>query len=171
MPSLPDPGQLQDGANGTAVLTAGGGNHFPTTTWTWGAGTGGIGDDFTMDDTNADRLRTIPTDGSAFSLNCNSCGTSTGTVLNIVTTDGSVTGLSAFAFPPPTTKRVQIRCAFVGQTNMMVPANVSAYLMSSGATRIQATYIRANFGIPNPSIEEIRAIGGHAMVGFTTPSP
>lgn len=167
MPMLPDPGQLADSASVTAVLTPGGGNHFPVTTITFG----NVGDDFSVDDTNANIIRGIPTDGSAFSVTCGStCGSSVGTVLNITTTDANLTGISSpFAMPPPATKRVSIRCAELSGT-INVPANVSAYLMNSGATRIQTNFVRANFGAPNPASEGLSAvIGGHAIVGFTTP--
>lgn len=164
-PMLPDPGQLSDGASATAVLTPGGGNHFPATTITYS----NVGDDFTMDAANADRLRTIPLDGTAFSVSCDSCGTSIGTVLNITTTDTPVTGLSPFAMPPPTNKRVTVRCAEVGATTITVPANVSAFLMNSGATRIQTNYVRGTFGTPAPANAGLAGvISGHAMVGFTT---
>jgi hypothetical protein len=165
-PGLVDPGQLADGASATAVLTPGGGNHFPATTITYA----NVGDDFTMDAANADLLRTIPTDGSGFTIGCATCGTSIGTVLSIVTTDTAVTGLGGTAMPAPTTKRVSIRCAEVGATSITVPASVSAYLMTSGATRIQTTFIRATFGTPNPSNPGLQGvISGHAIVGFTTP--
>jgi hypothetical protein len=80
-------------------------------------------------------LRNLPVDGSAFEVACDSCGTSIGTVLNITTTDGSLAGVtSPFAMPPAVNERVNIRCAEVGATRIMVPANVSAFLMSSGAS-------------------------------------
>jgi hypothetical protein len=165
-PMLPDPGQLADGASATAVLTPGGGNHFAATTVTYG----NVGDDFTMDATNAGTLRNLPLDGSAFTVACETCGTAIGTVLNITTTDGSLAGItSPFAMPPPATKRVNIRCAEVGASMIMVPANVSAFLMSSGATRIQTNFVRGTFGAPSPANAGLASvISGHAMVGFTT---
>lgn len=165
-PGLADPGQLADGASATAILTPGVGDHFPTTTITYGD----AGDDFTMDDASADLLRNIPTDGRAFSLSCAACGQSIGTILTITTTDANVVGLSPIAMPLPTTKRVSIRCAEVGQSTITVPALISARLASAGATRIQATFVRGNFGTADPATDELaQVIAGHAMVGFTTP--
>lgn len=165
-PMLADPGQLSDGASATATLTPGGGSHFPVTTITYS----NVGDDLSMDATNAGLLRNLPRDGTEFALECMTCGTSIGTVLNITTTDGSLAGItSPFAMPPPATKRVNIRCAEVGATRITVPANVSAFLMSSGATRIQANFVRATFGAPAPSTPGLTGvIAGHALVGFTT---
>jgi hypothetical protein len=165
LPGLVDPGQLADGASATAVITPGGGNHFPATTITYG----NVGDDFTMDDSNAGIMRNLPSDGSAFTLTCATCGTSIGTVLNITTTDGSVAGLPATTMPPPATKRVNIRCAEVGTGTITVPANVSAHL--AGATRIQTNYVRGTFGAPSPANAGLAGvISGHAIVGFTTPN-
>jgi hypothetical protein len=129
-----------------------------------------VGDDFAIDDTSAGVLRALPGDGSAFTISCGaSCGSSFGTILNITTTDTSVAGLSAFAMPPPTTRRVNIRCAEAGVTSLTVPANVSAYLVSSGATRIQASFIRGSFGASNPQNAGLtNVVAGHAIVGFTT---
>ncbi len=165
-PMLPDPGQLSDGASATATLVPGGGNHFPATTITYS----NVGDDFTMDATNAGVLRNLPLDGSEFFVECMTCGTSIGTVLNITTTDGSLAGItSPFAMPPPVNKRVSIRCAEVGATRITVPPAVSAYLMNSGATRIQANYVRGTFGTPSPANAGLSGvISGHALVGFTT---
>jgi hypothetical protein len=165
-PGLPDPGRLVDSASATAVLTPGGGNHFPPTTITYA----NVGDDFTMNAASADLMRTIPTDGTDFSIGCDTCGTSIGTVLTITTTDGSVAGLPPTAMPAPMTKRVIVRCAEVGATTITVPANVSGEIASSGATRIQATFVRATFGTPNPANPGLSGvIAGHALIGFTTP--
>ena len=162
---LADPGMLADGASATAVVTPGGNNNFPSTTIAYG----NVGDDFTMDDTNAGRLRDLPRDGSPFSIACATCGASTGTVLSITTTDASVAGQSPFAMPLPTTKRVNIRCAEIGATTLTVPAIVSQYLASASATRIQATFVRGSFGSPSPAHAGLSSvIAGHAMVGFTT---
>lgn len=167
MPGLQDPGQLSNGASATAVITPGGGNHFPMTTITYG----NVGDDFTMTAANSDLMRNIPRDGSAFTLNCDMCGTSIGTVLNITTTDAPVVGQSPFAMPASLTKRVNIRCAAVGTGLIEVTPEVSAYIMNSGATRIQAIYIRGTFGSANPQNAGLAAvIAGHALVGFTTPT-
>jgi len=122
----------------------------------------------------------FPTNSASFTLGCDdgaACNHGTGTgalgsILNIITTDAPVTGLSPFAFPPPVTKRVQIRCIKVGPTEITVPAAYSAHLTRamSGGNRIQATFIRANqagttnsTGAPNQAL----IAGGHGEVGFT----
>lgn len=178
LPGRIDPGHLDNAA--TVSITAvgnaaGGGNHIGNWTMTTGAG-----DDFTVTDAIANLMRNIPLDGSAFTIECDAtgtpsnCGSSVGTVLNIVTTNGSLTGItSPFAMPPPdgtNPKRVNIRCAAIGPTSITVPAQASAYLMTSGATRIQTTLIRANLGTATPANPAILPIAGHALVGFTTPT-
>ena len=166
MPGLADPGQLSDSASVTAALTPGGGNHFPATTITYS----NVGDDFTMDATNAARMREIPRDGSSFTIACDACGTSIASILTITTTDASVAGLSPFAMPTPTSKRVDVRCAVLGATTITVPANVSAYIMSSGATRIRTSFVRGTFGAVSPQNAGLAwSTSGHAMVGYTTP--
>ena len=110
------------------------------------------------------------TNGSSFSVGCSTCGTAVGTILTITTTDGSVAGLSPTQMPLPVNRRVIIRCAEVGATSISVPANVSAYLMTAGATRIQATYVRSTFGSPIPANANlVNALSGHGVVGYTTP--
>lgn len=161
-PSLADPGQLQDNASATAVLSSS--TNFPGTTVTYGD----AANDFTMDDTNADRLRNIPRDGSAFSINCNNCGDAIGSVLAITTTNAPLTGISSKYAMPTGTARTSIRCAVVGSSQIDVPANVSAFIMNSGATRIQANYVRGKFGTPAPANAGLAGvISGHAYVGFT----
>lgn len=169
-PGLADPGQLPNDARVVATLVAGGGNHFPDTTLTWG----NVGDDFAMDDANADRLRNVPTDGSAFTLSCltGSCGTSIATLVSITTTDAPVTGLALTAMPPPVTKRVNIRCAFIGPTSITIPTSVSAFLMTSGATRIQTSFIRGMLAASAPTNAGLwGTVAGHALIGFTTVTP
>ncbi|MBK9031383.1 MAG: hypothetical protein IPL61_08600 [Myxococcales bacterium] len=169
-----DPGQLADTATATAHFTtnaAGGGAHLANFDVNFPL----IGDDFDINTATADVLRNIPTDGSEFQVACTNCSGSTGGLINIVTTDGSITGLSPFSFPAPVTKRVQVRCAALNPAPpavpgpLVVPASISAYLMNSGATRIQATFIRASFGQTVPSNSAMTAIAGHAFVAFTTP--
>lgn len=139
------------------------------------SGANGIGDAFTLGTMNGKVTpTTIPTDGSAFTVGCDdaaACGTSLGSILNIITTDATL-GASPFSFPPPVTKRVQIRCIEVGATTITVPAAYSARLTRamSGGTRIQATFIRSNqAGATNMSgpPNTVLIAGGHAEVGFT----
>jgi hypothetical protein len=73
-----------------------------------------------------------------------------------------------WVLPPPTTKSVLVRCTGFG-TSITVPASVSAYLTpaSSGATRLQTTFIRT--GLDSPQVgEPITILAGHALIGITT---
>ena len=74
-------------------------------------------------------------------------------------------GLSPFAMPLPTTKRVMIRCAAIGQTSVTVPAPYMAAIMTSGYRRIQATFMRPALMSGGPAT--VNALSGHAIVGFT----
>lgn len=167
-PGVADPGFLANDATVTFMLTSGGGMDFDTFT-SVNSGAGGVGDDFTLATAEAIKLNAIPRDGAAFTVTCDAAGcpagTADGTVLNIVTTDTATAGLSPFAMPPPTTKRVQIRCAALGSSAITVPAAYSAFIMNSGATRIQASFIRGDLMGGGPP--EVSAVSGHAVVGFT----
>lgn len=178
-PFAADPGQLTNDASATISYNTtanGGGGHVAN----FMIQHANVGDDFGITDAVANTLTHIPTSGT-FSLGCdqagNRCGTSGVQLLNIVTTDAPVTGLSPFAFPAPMTKRVQIRCAAFCNgdaaapcSDISVPPAVTAHL--AGATRIQALLIRANLtatspnGLFNPAVFPL---SGHAYVGFTTP--
>jgi hypothetical protein len=139
-------------------------------------GSNGIGDGFTLGTADGKVLPTsIPTDGSAFTIGCDdapSCGTALGTVVDIVTTDAPL-GASPFSFPPPVTRRVQIRCIKVAARSVTVPAEYAAHLARamSGATRIRTQFSRVNQAgaqnvTPPPNVATIA--GGHAEVGFVT---
>lgn len=165
-PMAPDPGFLTDTASIDFVHTMGGGGHIPDFTATTSAA-GSVGDDFTLPLASLNLLNAIPRDGTAFTVGCAdaaSCGTASGTLINIVTTDGPTAGLSPFTMPLPTTRRVQVRCASLGAISITVPAAYSALIMGSGATRIQTTFIRPTLmaGVAN-----VTSISGHAVVGFT----
>ena len=177
LPGLASPGQLADDATVTATFVAGngstvpGGNHFGNFMITW---TGAqLGNEFTLDDTNANLLRNIPTNGTGFTISGGAADTAGGAVLNIVTTDTALPqGASPFTFPTPTAKRVNVRCAVLGNNTITVPDAVAAFLTPamSGRTRVQATFVRATLGIPTPSpTNSVTPIAGHAVVGFTTP--
>jgi hypothetical protein len=74
-------------------------------------------------------------------------------------------GLSPFAMPPPTTRRVTVRCAALGVAAITVPAPYAALLTTSGATRIQTVLLRPALmmtGLPN-----VIAVSGHAIIGFS----
>lgn len=165
IPGAADPGFLADNAAASFALTPGGGNHFDAFT----AMAADVGDDFTLDNAELDKLNATPTSNAALTIACNtgtgSCGNATGSLLNIVTTDASVAGLSPFAMPFPTTKRVQIRCASIGQPSITVPAAYMAALGTSGYTRIQTTFMRPALLGGGPAT--VNAIAGHAIIGFT----
>jgi hypothetical protein len=178
IPGAPPGGFLGDNENVTFVKAAS--THFDAFPANLGfAGAQGIGDSFTLGTMNNKVTpTTIPTNGTQFTVGCDdtaSCGQSLGSILNIITTDGTL-GASPFSFPPPTAKRVQIRCIEVGATTITVPAAYSAHLARamSGANRIQATFIRSNqAGATNASgpPNQVLIAGGHAEVGFTTVPP
>lgn len=178
-PFAADPGQLTNDASATISFNTtanGGGGHVAN----FMIQHNNVGDDFGITDAVANTLTHIPTTGT-FSLGCdqagNRCGAAGVQLLNIVSTDAPVAGLSPFAFPAPMTKRVQIRCAAFCNgdavqpcADISVPAAITAHL--AGATRIQALLIRANLtatspnGLFNPGVFPL---SGHAYVGFTTP--
>jgi len=133
------------------------------------------GDNFTLDAASEGNLIAPPLDGAAFTLDCPdaaSCGDGIASVLNIQTTDGDVTGLSQFTLPPPVTKATLARCtSTIGLgAAVTIPAEVSAYLMSSGATRVQSTFVRASLVLTTtpPTNNKVTLIGGSSKVGFYT---
>ncbi|HUQ08646.1 MAG TPA: hypothetical protein VM261_39410 [Kofleriaceae bacterium] len=170
-PGAADPGFLRDDNTTSFAHTAGGGNHFADFTVTTGNNT--VGNDFTLATAEAAKLNAVPETNAAFSIVCDAAGcpigSASGTILNIVTTDGAVPAQPQlfFVMPPPVTKRVQVRCAALqgnvaGQT-ITVPAAYMALIQNAGATRIQASYIRPQLMASDP----VTAISGHALVGFT----
>ncbi|KAB2896348.1 MAG: hypothetical protein F9K40_14645 [Kofleriaceae bacterium] len=167
IPGAADPGFINDDNTVSVTLTAGGGNHFDTFTSTTSSAT--FGDDFDLATAELEKLNAIPEDGTAFTITCDAAdcpaGSAAGTVLNIVTTDAPTAGLSPFAMPLPTTKQVKIRCGVLGSGAITVPAAYSALIQSSGATRIQASFIRGALLIGGP--ENVSVVAGHAVVGFT----
>jgi hypothetical protein len=170
-PSLADPGQLADSASVTVAVTgnaSGGMNHFGSFSRT----IANAGDDFTVLDADANRMRNIPIDGTAFSLSCSSCGTANGMAVQIVTTDTALPP-DPYVFPTPTSKSVQIICTGTGVSTINVPANVSAFLqasMTNNARRIRTVLLRAERDLTPPSATtNMAVIVGHSLVGFTSP--
>lgn len=167
-PSLADPGQLADNATMTVAVngTANGGmNNFGSFNATFT----NVGDDFTIDDVNASVLRSIPDDGSAFTLTCNTCGSANAMVLNILTTDGLVTG-DPYAFPPASSKQVEVVCTALAATSITVPANVSAFLTvaMSNRQRTRALLLRLELQVPATTAgSSMSVLAGHALLGFT----
>jgi len=179
-PASNDPGLLED--DDTIVIHHAASADVPEFEATVDSGNPnpGIANDFTLGTADGKVLPgAIPTNGAAFTIGCDddaACGKSAsdsgafGSLVNIVTTDAPTTGLSPFVVPPPTTRRIQIRCTEVGQTKVNIPAEFSALIQSAGATRIQTTFIRGNLGslVPN-TIQGVNVLGGHAKVGFQNP--
>jgi hypothetical protein len=169
IPGVADPGFIANGEEITAVLTPGGGKHFAAASPKVLAASS-----FTLDDASATRIVNIPTDGTAFTVGCTGTGGSgcettdaNGSILLIQTTDGDVTGKPAPFFPPITAKRVTIRCAVLGAGSVTVPAAYSAKIMTSGATRIQATFLRNRLVQVGSQAAGINYVAGHGVVGFT----
>lgn len=144
-----------------------------------------VGDDFTLGTATSASTpmiakvlpTSIPTDGSEFVIGCDTtgaCGNSIGALVNIVTTNATVSMTNPFDFPTGTS-RTQIRCANLTSPTgeVRVPASISAHLRraESGANRIQVTYIRGNFAVigdVTPPNATTNFLGGHGEVGFVT---
>jgi hypothetical protein len=176
IPTVGDPGFIDDTDELTVALTTGGEGDFESFTRAFTTAAGGIGDDYQLDDASRTGIRAIPVDGSAFSLSCEgaggTCNTAIGSVLTITTTDAPIAGLPAYVMPPPTTKQVRIRCATIGSGTVDVSSAASAFLMTAGATRIQASFLRANLqtaGNSGPVPANTNIVAGHAVAGYTDP--
>jgi hypothetical protein len=177
IPGAVSPGFLEDDDIIQVDLAPGGGNHFDPISETFPATVAGVGDEFTLDTASQMTISQIPTDGSAFTIGCDgaggSCNTAFGSVMTITTTDGDVTGLSPLTMPLPTTIRRVIRCAAIGATHVDVSDTVSAFIQSSGATRIQVAFLRDGLQQGANSVSTTVAtwnvVAGHGVIGFTTP--
>jgi hypothetical protein len=170
--SGPLPGVLEDDDNLTVVFTPKTGADFPAFTASFP--TGGAANDFELDTASKATISAIPTDGTAFTVGCdpaNGCGSgsATGQILVINTTD-TAPSASPVDFPAPTTKRVVVQCTKIGGTSITVPAEASAFLMSSGAKRIQAIFLRVALPSSTPALPTgVNVVTGHGIIGFTTP--
>jgi hypothetical protein len=169
-PMVADPGFLSDADLVSFALTPGGGNHFAAFTVDAPA-TGGVGDDFSLSTAESNKLNAVPTDGSSFTVSCDStgcpAGSAIGSILDLIATDGPTAGLSPFAMPPPTTTLVRVRCTQLGQAAVTIPAAFSALIQGANATRIQATFIRPNLMTGGPA--NVTAVSGHAIRGYSNP--
>jgi hypothetical protein len=129
----------------------------------------GAGDVPALDGPSRTLLTGIPVDGSEFTLTCGgNCGVQNSLALNILTSDGTP-GPNPFSLPPPTTKSVLVRCTntAAAPTEVTIPAAYSAYLMDSGATRIQATFLSGNLALGTPP--GFTVVAGHGETGFSNP--
>lgn len=160
---------LADDDAAEAELTAGGGNDYDSFT----SNIANIGDSFTLNTDSQALINDIPLDGSAFTVSCDgaggTCNTATASVLNITTTDATLpVGLPPYVLPPPTTKAVVVQCIFLS-SEATVPAEASAFLMDSGATRLRATYLRLSNVAVTQGNSTATVAAGHGQTGFTTP--
>ncbi len=165
----PDPGFVENDAEVAITLTPGGGNHIAG--FTSPTGLDGTGDKPTLNASSQAIMADIPMDGSAFTVGCDdatACGDGAGVLIAIETSDGPLTGLAPYQMPPVVTKRTYIRCAALATTTVTVPAEASAFLETSGATRIQATFIRGAL-LGGGDNSEVTIVAGHAITAFTTP--
>lgn len=179
IPGTPDPGFLGNDDEVTIALTQGGAGDFESFSKVFATAIGGVGDDFTLNTASASLINNIPTDGSEFTLGCDTAGGGTGcdagafgSLVAITTTDTAVTGLPPYSLPAPTTSQTYLRCAVIGSATVTVPAAASAYLMTSGATRMQTTFLRANLqtaGNTGQVVADTNIVAGHTIAGYTTP--
>lgn len=165
MPGLADPGLLEDDDALTFTLDQGQAiDAF--------AATVAVADDFALDASSTALLSSVPLDAGAFTLSCEAgqCGAGTGdaTILEIRTTDAGVAGRAAHDLPLPVVKGVLIRCLGFSATSLTVPAAASAFLQSSGATRIETRFLRSGAAAPAVG-EPVTVLAGHALIGITNP--
>lgn len=167
----PDPGMVENNAEVTIALSPGGGSHIAAFSSPTPAS--GTGDKPTLNASSLALMADIPMDGSAFTVGCDdvaACGDGAGVLIAIETSDGPVAGLAPYQMPPVVGTRTYVRCAALGGTTstVTVPAEVSAYLQNSGATRLQATFIRGAL-LGGGDNSEVTIVAGHAITAFTTP--
>jgi hypothetical protein len=174
IPQVPDPGFIADDASVVIDLATIDQVKFPSFTGTLAD----YGDDFDLDTEGRATMVNIPLTDPAVDIvvDCEpNCGGATSSVLNVQTSDGAIAGLSPFTLPPPATKSVLVRCTSdlaLGTGTVTIPAAYAQYITDSGATRIQATFVRGSLasgsGVPS---NRLTIVGGHASVGFTTVPP
>ena len=134
-----------------------------------------FGDSFTLDTASRSKISNIPMDGSSFTIGCDgeggSCGAAMATALNIETTDAIIepdfplNGQEG-GLPPPRSKYVRVFCLLlIGRVT--VPAEASAYLARSGATRVRAFFVRAESTDEIQKDAQATLIMGHGVGGFT----
>ncbi|MBL8623891.1 MAG: hypothetical protein JNK64_21470 [Myxococcales bacterium] len=167
IPGVADPGFLPDDASVDLVHTVGGLGGVPAFTATLPSGT--VGDSFSLAPSELARLTAIPRDGAGFTIACAAadCPTSAAAVtqLELITTDAPTAGLPPSAMPPPVTQQIVLRCAVVGASAVTVPPAYAAWLVMAGATRIQATFLRAS--PMQTGLAQVSALIGHAIVGYS----
>lgn len=136
-----------------------------------------FGNSFSLDTASQALISNLPMDGSEFTIGCDGeggdCGAAMATALNIEATDGVIEPTLQLngeegGLPPPATKYVRVFCLLlIGRVT--VPAEASAYLASSGATRVRAFFVRAESTEEIQKDGEVTLIMGHGIGGFTDP--
>lgn len=176
IPSAADPGFIADDAGITIAHVAGGGNKIPAFSVTSGAA--GVGNDFTLDVTELNKLNAIPFDGSALTITCSAAqcpaGSATANTIQITSTDAVVSPASPFSMPPPVTSSVRIQCgglALSAGGSITVPAAAMALLKNAtGITRVRASFSRLDL-MSNASVPaSISVFAGHTIIGFSAPT-
>lgn len=162
---------VPDDATVMTSLTAGGDGAFMDYSTTVD-----VGDSFTPDTATQALLNPngLPLDGSEITFSCEgaggTCNTAMATAVNITTTDATIPdGAPPFFLPPANTKAVNIFCLSPGSGTVTVPAEASAFLQSSGATRVRALMVRGNVMTTTQAGAVVDNVAGHALAGFTTP--
>jgi hypothetical protein len=156
------------------MLTPSGDNEVPSFSETINGN--GIGDAFMLDTASQGTIHAIPTNGTAFTLGCDgsggTCGNADVSTVLIQTTDSALFDPNSLPFDPPINNlRVVARCATAGAGHITIPANVDAYLASSGATWIQATFLRSAIRSGTASGAHHDVLAGHGIAGFTMAPP
>lgn len=130
-----------------------------------------IGDDFTLTPASEELINDVPLDGSEFTITCDGeggdCGVAQATIVNITTTDGNVSGLPPYIMPAPVTKAVVVRCVILS-ASATVNADASAFLETSGATRVRTSVFRVGSANENQDDAALSIAAGHGISGFTT---
>ena len=166
----PDPMVANDAAL-TVDFTAGGEGDFDTFSYTLAD----FADGFTLDTASQALLSSIPLDGSEFTVSCagegGDCGNGLGSGIQIFTTDAPIDESNAqppFILPPPVARSVLVSCTFLSP-QVTVPAEASAFIESSGATRILARFVRVNASAVPQAGGTIQVLGGQTAFGITQP--
>jgi hypothetical protein len=130
-----------------------------------------FGTSFTLDDSSQETISDIPMDGSGFEIGCHGeggeCGPAFADVLIIDTSDGPLDDLPPFLLPTPAEKSVKVFCLSLVGTK--VPAEASAFLADSGATRIRTVSARIFPTDVFSGTGKATVLAGHAQAGFTDP--
>jgi hypothetical protein len=150
----------------TVSLTPGGDESVESFSQTYA-----IGSAFTLDTATEALITDLPLDGSEFTVACSGdggdCGQAMATAIRIVTSDGPIPpGFPPFVLPPANEKMVRVSCLVLGGS-VTVPAEASAFIASSGATRVRAAFVRANQVAFRNADTDLQLLGGHMRVGFT----